>query len=497
MNPYDRKNTQFGRRAVLALTLAGFLLGALLSAGLYFYVENRDRPVPGFWQDAARLQPALTELDADDIGSLPGYLQHEQQLFTALEQLTREQGRSEPAYSRFQPAGQRNPARFELNWNRTVETPVRDPRGAVVLIHGLSDSPYSLRTLAELFNQAGYYTLNLRLPGHGTAPGMLTTTSLEQFRAALRVAVRHAVQQVGTDRPLLLVGYSNGAALAVDYSLTQLETAHEEEENGDPLPQRLVLLSPALAVRPGAQWAFLRAALGRLPGLEEIGWISVQPELDPFKYNSFPAHAGQQLVRLTASIRQRLAALPAESRARFPAVLALVSAVDSTVPPKAVADELLARLPAGESELVVFDINRRHELQWLVREDAVDWLEPLRGSAQPYALSILTNLSEASSQVQEMRRRAGAEAGDWQVTEQDGRWPAQVYSLAHVALPFRTDDPFYGDDGSQLAKLANLPLRGERNLFVLPPDQLLRLRYNPFSDYLHEKILAWLQPAQP
>ena len=399
----------------------------------------------------------------------------------------REQGRSEPAASRFHPAGPRNPARLELNWNRTMENPVRNPLGAVVLLHGLSDSPYSLRTLAELFNQAGYYTLTLRLPGHGTAPGMLQVTGLDQFRAAVRMGVRHAVEQVGADKPLWLVGYSNGAPLAVDYSLTQLDGGT------DPLPQKLVLLSPALAVNPGAEWAFLRAALGRLPGLAKAGWTSVQPELDPFKYGSFPAHAGQQLVTLTESIQQRLTQLPAAARQRFPAVLALVSAADATVPASAVASQLLEQLPAAGSELVVFDINRRHEMQWLIRGETLAWLDALRNrDGLPFALSILTNLSDASSQVQEMRRDAGAPATTWQVSEQDGHWPRQVYSLSHIALPFRADDPFYGDDGSQLERLANLPLRGEKNLFVLPSEQLMRLRYNPFSDYLQQKILVWV-----
>src|SRR3990167_1176641 len=330
----DKANAKARLRNLVLAVLTSFLFGAAGAAWLYFSIQSRVLPEPGFWQDPARLQPALAELAAADIDSFAGYLRHEQELFAGLEQLVREQGRSEPAASRFHPAGPRNPARLELNWNRTMENPVRNPLGAVVLLHGLSDSPYSLRTLAELFNQAGYYTLTLRLQGHGTAPGMLQVTGLDQFRAAVRMGVRHAVEQVGADKPLWLVGYSNGAPLAVDYSLTQLDGGT------DPLPQKLVLLSPALAVNPGAEWAFLRAALGRLPGLAKAGWTSVQPELDPFKYGSFPAHAGQQLVTLNESIQQRLTQLPDTARQRFPAVLALVSVADATVPAGAVTSHL-------------------------------------------------------------------------------------------------------------------------------------------------------------
>jgi alpha-beta hydrolase superfamily lysophospholipase len=44
----------------------------------------------------------------------------------------------------------------------------------VLLLHGLTDSPYSMRALAELFAARGWYVVGLRLPGHGTAPAALT-----------------------------------------------------------------------------------------------------------------------------------------------------------------------------------------------------------------------------------------------------------------------------------------------------------------------------------
>ncbi|SQC42641.1 membrane protein [Klebsiella pneumoniae] len=49
--------------------------------------------------------------------------------------------------------------------------PLGKPRGGVVLLHGLTDSPYSVRYLAQLWQQRGYVAVVPRLPGHGTAPG--------------------------------------------------------------------------------------------------------------------------------------------------------------------------------------------------------------------------------------------------------------------------------------------------------------------------------------
>ena len=67
------------------------------------------------------------------------------------------------------------PARFAQDWNRSyLLEPDGKPVGAVVLLHGLTDSPYSLRHIAKLYRDHGYVAIGLRLPGHGTVPAGLT-----------------------------------------------------------------------------------------------------------------------------------------------------------------------------------------------------------------------------------------------------------------------------------------------------------------------------------
>jgi hypothetical protein len=73
-----------------------------------------------------------------------------------------------------------------------------------------------------------------------------------------------------------------------------------------------------------------------------------------------------------------------------------------------------------------------------------------------------------------------------------GRWPRDVYSLSHVAIPFPPDDPYYGD-GRQTASTGIPPLgslrpRGERNMLSVPLEQLMRLRHNPFFDDMAKRI---------
>ena len=71
-------------------------------------------------------------------------------------------------------------------------------------------------------------------------------------------------------------------------------------------------------------------------------------------------------------------------------------------------------------------------------------------------------------------------------------YPADVYSLSHVALPFSITDGLYGlepdpDDrfGINLGTLAS---RGEIGGLVVNPNASLRMLSNPFFPYMLERI---------
>jgi hypothetical protein len=74
----------------------------------------------------------------------------------------------------------------------------------------------------------------------------------------------------------------------------------------------------------------------------------------------------------------------------------------------------------------------------------------------------------------------------------DLRWPHQVFSLAHVAIPFPPDDVMYGDAASDpdnlRLRIGDLSLRGERNVLKISANDLMRLRHNPFHAYMISRI---------
>src|SRR5262249_12156907 len=121
--------------------------------------------------------------------------------------------------NRYNPDSPLNAAHFKVNWNRTQELTPDTIRGGALLLHGLTDSPYSMRKLAEVLAAHGIYALCLRMPGHGTVPAGLSNVHWRDWVAAARVGVRHVRGKIGEGKPLYLFGYSNGAAIALHYAL--------------------------------------------------------------------------------------------------------------------------------------------------------------------------------------------------------------------------------------------------------------------------------------
>ena len=202
--------------------------------------------------------------------------------------------------NRYVAASRSAPSRFGTDFNRTQVVVPTEVRGGALLLHGLTDSPYSMRAMAERLQAAGYYTLSLRMQGHGTVPGGLVGVAWEDWAAAVRMGMRHSAARWARATRSSIVGYSNGGALAVNYALEALEDARL------PTPAKLVLVSPMIGVSPVARVARPISLLGPLPFFEKARWLDVLPEYNPFKYNSFPANAGLQTGRFTAAIQSRL-----------------------------------------------------------------------------------------------------------------------------------------------------------------------------------------------
>jgi alpha-beta hydrolase superfamily lysophospholipase len=477
---------------LLAALAYGLLGGMIVVVGAYVY-QQENRPDLKLWHRAV-LDAEFHAGLAGEIITIDDYLQLEARLFRQLDQQVYAQldAADQRYINRYASDSMTDPRSYPQNWNRTFVLSHNAPVAGAVMLHGLSDSPYSLRALGQLLHAQQFEVIGLRLPGHGTAPAGLANISWHDFVAAVRVAMTSMRARLGPDLPLYLVGYSNGAALAVDYSLAVLE--------GEQLPPAdgLVLLSPAIEAPGLAAYAIWQARFSRLSGLEKLGWTEIQAEFDPYKYNSFTVNAGDQSYQLTQNIATRIQRLSGlHGVESFPRTIAFQSVVDATIKPSTLVDALFMKLAPGGHELVLFDVNRHTDAEPLLRSDPEILTDQLLGqSSLPFTLTLVTNASIDSDSVIARTKPAGA-----LTSHEDDlglAWPAGLFSLSHVAIPFPPDDLVYGSapqagSGEQHITLGSISIRGERDLLLIPDNYFLRLRYNPFFDYLSARVLTFLE----
>ena len=242
-----------------------------------------------------------------------------------------------------------------------------------------------------------------------------------------------------------------------------------------------------------ARWQRLVSAL---PGLEKLAWTAVLPEYDPFKFNSFPLRAGEEIYRLTANLEKKLQRLEIDDRLNMvPPVLSFQSVVDATIPAQTSLSRLYSRLEANGSRLVLFDVDRELRSEAFLAPAAQRVLSAVEeGERWPYDIAIVTNRSPESAAVEMRTVAAGSGFAEYRVDHLEMEWPQGVYSLSHVALPFPPDDPIYGvgSDGRDPFPLGGLDPRGEKGALVVPLSLLMRLRYNPFFDLIPTMIDQFL-----
>jgi len=465
----------------------GIAIGIVIAT--IFFVRSFDAwrsPPLKLWHTQVPHELAADDIDAAD---WEDWVMAENSAFAELQ---REVIESLPAddqipINRYFAASPINPLRFAQNWNHSfVLTPVGTPRGAVVLLHGLTDSPFSMRHIALRFVEHGYVAVAVRMPGHGTVPAGLTTTRWEAWAAATRLAVRTARSMAGDKVPLHLVGYSNGGALALKYALDSLSNPKLAR------PDRLVLLSPMVGITSVARFAGVLGWPAAFPSFAKAAWLDVLPEYNPFKYNSFPVNAARQSSQVVRAVQDEFArAAESGALAKLPPVLTFQSVLDATVSTSAVIDSLYRNLPSNGSELVLFDVNHRAGVGPIIRPEQANALVTLLPPApRQFAVTVVGNAAEDAST--DEARTVAAGASESQLTALGRLYPKDLYSLSHVALPFPLQDGLYGSEPSGSedfgVRLGMVAVRGERGALIVGAETLMRASSNPFFDYMLERI---------
>lgn len=466
--------------------IAALLLTALITfLGIRLYDSQRGRPLEP-WHRYVPKEMSIKEIDKSDWNT---YILAENKLFHDVNlNVTQKLSPDEHIpVNRYYTGSPVYPPHLTHDWNHSyILKPYGEPLGVVVLLHGLTDSPYSLRHIARRYREYGYLSVAIRLPAHGTVPGALTAVRWQEWMAATRLAIREARRLAGPSRPMHLVGFSNGGALALKYALDAIE------DNTLTRADRIILISPMIGITRFARFAGLAGLPAIFPAFAKAAWLSIVPEFNPFKYNSFPTNAARQSRLLTLALQQQITNLARSGQLKsLPPTLTFQSVMDFTVSTSAIVTSFYDQLPANGSELVLFDVNRARRFGLLLRPSAdIAIARLLPKLPRKYATTIVTNANPDSSEVVERSTEAGSTIE--RVRPLGLVYPYNVYSLSHVALPFPLSDPLYGlkpDLAENYGiRLGSTATRGERNVLIISLDSLLRIASNPFFPYMVNRI---------
>ena len=121
----------------------------------------------------------------------------------------------------------------------------------MLLIHGLYDSPYTMRDLEAYFRSQCFFTRSILLPGHGTRPASLLKIQYQDWVDAVNFAIGELGKEVGGH--VYIAGFSTGGALA-------LNSAFESRE-----VKGVFLFAPALKVNAAAAYQAKKLGLDWVP----------------------------------------------------------------------------------------------------------------------------------------------------------------------------------------------------------------------------------------
>jgi pimeloyl-ACP methyl ester carboxylesterase len=197
----------------------------------------------------------------------------------------------------------------------------------VVLVHGLTDSPFYLAALGGFFHQLGFSVYLPLLQGHGLKdPRGMAGVSLQEWKRNVAFAVEAAA---ATGDRIAIGGLSTGGALALHAACTDARVA------GD-----IYLFAAALGLYDAGVPILGRLVEGvlRLPILKVIGGGGGRlVGCNPYRYDRVPWHSAGELSRLIAELREILGGYRGERRlARR--IFAAWSAADRVVRTAALAE---------------------------------------------------------------------------------------------------------------------------------------------------------------
>jgi acylglycerol lipase len=214
----------------------------------------------------------------------------------------------------------------ELFWQGWL--PPGDPRGVVLLCHGLGEHSGRYGNVVDALVPDGWAVYGVDHRGHGRSGGRRAHLRRYADWLADFDAFRRAINARHPGLPVFLLGHSMGGQIALAYALD-----HEADLAG------LVLSAPALANNtvPKAAVGVLRAVGKVVPTLRPAGIDASKISKDPAVYAAYQAdplvHHGRPTLGLSSALVGQFGVLPERARDLRLPVLMQHGALDAIVDP--------------------------------------------------------------------------------------------------------------------------------------------------------------------
>ncbi len=184
----------------------------------------------------------------------------------------------------------------------------------ILLVHGFTGSPVSLRPLAELLSKRGFAIELPRLPGHGTRPRDLMPMRYADWRAEALAALNGLRSRTKT---VVAVGLSMGGTLVLDLGCTEplagaVTINAQVLDRGGLIVKLAPIIEKVVPIAPASAAGLIKNDIKKGGDEDAYSWVA--------------AAAGNSLVRELPKLRTRL------PQFRCPLIV-MYSRDDHSVPP--------------------------------------------------------------------------------------------------------------------------------------------------------------------
>lgn len=232
-------------------------------------------------------------------------------------------------------------------------SPGGGPHGVLVL-HGFTGSPVSMRPLAERFAEAGFAVELPRLPGHGTHVDDMVPTTFADWLAEAERALA-ALRRRTPDGRVLVAGLSMGGALTC-----ALGERHQDLAG-------IIVINAPVAVPDEMATAIEQMLEGGMEVMDSIGGDIADPDADEASYDQTPLRPLLSMIEAGAPLRAALGDITCP-------VLVITSRQDHVVNP-------------GDSDVIAEAVTGPVERLWLEKSFHVATLDYDRAELEDAAVA--------------------------------------------------------------------------------------------------------------